>query len=187
VLDDYVYLIHGLIAGYEATAKHPYLLQAEALMDQCLAQFYDQQEGGFFDTADEVLGARLKRIEDVPHPSPNGTAALLLQKLSLMTGKEAYDEAAKKTLRLFSGLAQSLSIHAGAYFCALDAYFRMLKLTVEAAPDSALAREARALAGIRQVTIVYSEDHARVIPCKQNACLEPISDPHRLKEIGEKL
>jgi hypothetical protein len=187
VLDDYIYLIDALIMGYEATAKHPYLVQAEGLMDECLASFYDEREGGFFDTADEVLGARLKRIEDVPHPSPNGLAILLLLKLSLMTGKEAYNEVARKTLRLFSGLAQSLNIHAGAYFCALDAYFCMLKLTVEAASDSALAREARALAGNRQVTIVYGEDHGRVMPCKQNACLEPISDPVRLKEACSRL
>jgi uncharacterized protein YyaL (SSP411 family) len=112
---------------------------------------------------------------------------MLLLKLSLMTGKEEYERAAEKTLRLFIGSAQSMGLHAGAYFCALDAYFRMLKLTIEAAPDSALAQEARALAGMRQVTIVYGDDHGRVIPCKQKVCLEPISDPARIQELCAKL
>lgn len=187
VLDDYIYLIEALIAGYEATAKQPYLLQAEGLMDHCLAAFYDQSEGGFFDTKSDVLGTRYRRIEDVPHPSPNAVAVTLLLKLSVMLRKDAYEHAAKKTLCLFIKPARSMSVHAGAYFCALDAWFGMLTLGVDAPPDSALAQEARALSGFLPTAIVYGEDYGRVLPCKQKTCFEAITDPAQLKEACSRL
>jgi uncharacterized protein YyaL (SSP411 family) len=183
VLDDYVFLIDALIAGYEATARQHYLTRADELMGICLEKFHDKNEGGFFDTEREVLGTRLKKIEDIPHVSANALAALLLHKLALMTGKEEYQRQADRSLRLFAGTALEMSVHAGAYLCALDVHFNMLKLTVEAQPDSALARAARALAGHTYMAIIYGEDNGRVIPCKKDACYEPLSDPARLSDM----
>jgi uncharacterized protein YyaL (SSP411 family) len=182
-LDDYVFLIDALIAGYEATARQGYLARADELMAVCLKKFLDEKEGGFFDTEQEVLGTRLKKIEDIPHASANALAIMLLLKLSLMTGKDEYRRQADRSLRLFAGTALEMSVHAGAYLCALDAYFNMLTLTVEAQPDGELARAARALAGRTWTAIVYGEDNRRVIPCKQAVCYEPVSDPARLSEI----
>ena len=182
VLEDYVYLIDALIAGYEATAVQRFLSLADDLLLTCIEKFYDSAEGGFFDTESDVLGMRLKRIEDIPHPSANAVVIVLLLKLSLLMGKETYQRKAEQTLEVFTGVTRQMSIHAGAYFCALDAWFRMIKLTIEAAHDSALARSARALTAAQYVTIVYGDDHGRVIPCKQNMCLDPISDPVRLKD-----
>ena len=184
VLDDYVFLIDALIAGYEATAQQRYLAMADELMTVCLEKFQDKKEGGFFDTDREVLGTRLKKIEDIPHTSANALAVLLMLKLALMTGKEEYQQQADRSLRLFAGTAREMSVHAGAYFCALDAHFNMLKLTVEAQPDQELARAARALAGRSYTAIVYGEDKGRVIPCKREVCHEPISDPARLSDMS---
>ena len=183
VLDDYVFLIDALIAGYEATAQQRYLTLADDLMTGCLEKFQDKKEGGFFDTDREVLGTRLKKIEDIPHASANALADLLLLKLALMTGKEEYQQQADRSLRLFAGTALEMGVHAGAYFCALDAHFNMLKLTVEAQPDQELARAARALAGRSCTAIVYGEDNGRVIPCKREVCHEPINDPARLRDM----
>ncbi|MGC1455072.1 MAG: thioredoxin domain-containing protein [Nitrospirota bacterium] len=187
VLDDYVFLIDALIAGYEATAQQRYLTLADELMTGCLEKFHDKREGGFFDTDREVLGTRLKKIEDIPHASANALADRLLLKLALMTGKEEYQLQADRSLRLFAGTALEMSVHAGAYFCALDAHFNMLKLTVEAQPDSELARAARALSGTMNTAIVYGDDHNRVVPCKGTVCHEPVSDPSRLKDVCAKL
>jgi hypothetical protein len=100
-----------------------------------------------------------------------------------MLGKESYQRVAEQTLELFAGPAAETGIHAGAYYCALDAWFNMIKLTVEAAPEGDLARSARSLTGTAYVAIVYDDDHGRIIPCKQDGCLEPISDPARLKDV----
>jgi uncharacterized protein YyaL (SSP411 family) len=186
-LDDYVHLIDALIAGYEATAGLRYLDLADELMAECFEKFYDNKEGGFFDTESEVLGLRLKRIEDIPQPSANAVGVMLLLKLSLLTRKEEYRSAAEQTLRLFAGSAREMSVHAGAYFCAADAWFHMLTLTVEALPDSALARRARLLSGKAHAAIVYGEDKNRVVPCKQKQCYEAQSDPDSLGDYCLKL
>ncbi len=187
VLDDYIFLIDALIVGYEATARQGYLIRADKLMGDCLKKFFDEKEGGFFDTEQEVLGTRLKRIEDIPHASANALAIVLLLKLSRMTGKDEYRQRADQSLRLFAGTALEMSVHAGAYLCALDAHFNMLTLTVEARPDSELARAARALCGTMYTAIVYGDDHNRVIPCMGAVCQEPVSDPSRLKDVCAKL
>ncbi len=187
VLDDYVLLIDALIAGYEATARQGYLARADELMAVCLKKFLDDKEGGFFDTEQEVLGMRLKKIEDIPHVSANALAIMLLLKLSLMTGKDEYRLQADRSLRLFAGTALEMSVHAGAYLCALDAHFNLFKLTVEAPPDGELARAARALSGMMYTAIVYGDDHNRVVPCKGTICHEPVSDPSRLKDVCAKL
>jgi uncharacterized protein YyaL (SSP411 family) len=187
ILDDYIHLIDAVIGGYEATAEKRYLTLADELMQTCLAKFLDKEEGGFFDTEQEVLGARLKRMEDTPHPSANTLAILLLQKLSLMTGKDEYREAAERALKIFVDLAREIGVHAGAYFCGLDASFSMVKLTVEAAPESGLARAARALSGTMYTAIVYGDDNNRVIPCKGTTCYEPVTDPSSLRAVCAKL
>ncbi len=187
VLDDYVNLIDALIVGYEATAWRRYLSQADELMSMCIDKYSDKQEGGFFDTEQEVLGARLKRMEDVPHPSANALAIMLLLKLSLMTGKNEYRKVAEQSLKIFSALAREMGVHAGAYFCGIDASFRMIKLTVEAHPESELARAARAFAGKQYAAIVYGEDRGRVIPCLRDICLEPISEPDILRDLHARL
>jgi uncharacterized protein YyaL (SSP411 family) len=183
-LDDHVHLIDALISGYEATAVERYLFLADELMELCIKKFFDTDAGGFFDTENEVLDTRLKKIEDIPHPSANSRAILLLLKLSLLTGKDEYRMIADQSLRLFAGLAREIGVHAGAYFCSLDASFRMLKLAIEAAPLSDLAVTARALTGKVYAAIVYGDDHDRVIPCNHNTCSEPLHDPADLKVLS---
>jgi uncharacterized protein YyaL (SSP411 family) len=182
VLDDHVYLVEALVAAYEATGDKSRLDRAAELMDKCLEIFGDP-DGGFFDTGQEVLGTRMKRIEDIPHPSPNAVAGIVLIKLFHLTGRETYRAAAERTLRIFSTTVNALSIHGGAYFCALDAWFSMLLLTVEAGPDSGLARAARRLTG-PYTAVLYGEDRGRVIPCVNGACFEPAEQPGDLQRYG---
>jgi uncharacterized protein YyaL (SSP411 family) len=181
VLDDFIYLMEALIAAYEGTGARNHLDRADALMTECVEKFGDS-EGGFFDTEGEVLGTRLKRVEDSPHPSANAIAVMLLLKLFSLTGKESYRAAAEKALKIFFRAAREMGVHAGAYFCALNAYFSMLKVTVEADPGSDLSRAALALSGPYS-TIVYGENNGRVIPCVNETCFTPITDPARLKDF----
>ncbi len=183
LLDDYVHLVDALVTGYEATGEYRYLEQADGLMAECLNKFFDTKEGGFFDTEGEVVGARLKHIEDVPHPSANGRAIIQLLRLSFLTGNRRYRSHAEQTLRLFAQTAQEIGIHAGSYWCALEAWYRMLSLKVEARPESELGRAARAIAGHAYAAIAYGEDLGRVIPCKAQVCLSPVSDAADLSSV----
>jgi len=180
-LDDHVHLIDALLAAYETTAVSRYLTVAEELMTACLEKFYDSANGGFFDTEQDVLGTRLKNIEDVPQVSPNAVAILVLQKLSYLTDNETYRGYAEQSLKLFSSFAREIGVHAGAYFCGLDTFFRMVMLNIEAPFESALARTARSFAGMAYVAITYGDDHGRVVSCTQGVCSEPFQDPELLR------
>jgi uncharacterized protein YyaL (SSP411 family) len=180
MLDDFVYLVEALLAAYEVTAEVTYLGKAEEVMGACLAEFWDDDSGGFFDTEDEILGGRLKTVEDVPQPSANATGILQLLKLSAITGKDDYLDRAEKAVRSFSGKARDLGIHAGHYFSALNASFHLLRLTVEASLESKLAKKALSFFSPFK-SVVYSEDSGRVTPCLNGVCYEPISDPVELE------
>jgi hypothetical protein len=182
VLDDYIYLIEALIDCYEVTGKERYCNHADILMELCLERFWDQEGAGFFDTDSPVLGIRLKGIEDIPHPSANSLGILLCQKLYTITEKEKYLHCAKKALRAFFANTKEASISSGYYFCAMDAYFRMLKLTVQAAPHDKIAETALGTF-YPYKSIVYGEQNGSVIPCRGKTCYKPIKNPSGLRDF----
>jgi uncharacterized protein YyaL (SSP411 family) len=182
VLDDHVYLVEALVAAYEATGDRARLELAVKFMDRCI-ELFGESTGGFFDTEADVLGSRLMRVEDIPHPSANAAAVMLLIKLFHLTGRESCRSAAERTLRIFAAMVREMSIHAGTYFCALDAWFSTLKLTVEARPGSGLARAAMRLTG-PYTALVYGEDEGRIIPCFNETCHEPVTDAAELQRYA---
>jgi uncharacterized protein len=186
VLDDYVYLIEALISAYEITGDAGYANHAVNLMNLCIEKFSDKDDGGFFDTDGEVLGIRLKGIEDIPHPSANAVGILLLLKLYFMTGEKKYDRFAEMALKIFSVQTKEMGIHAGYYFCAMDAYFHMLKLTVQAAPTHALAETARSTS-YPYVSYVYQADkEGCIIPCLREVCYEHVKSPEDFQDFLRK-
>ncbi|MEJ2684059.1 MAG: thioredoxin domain-containing protein [Candidatus Sulfobium sp.] len=183
VLDDYVYVVESLLSAYEVTGEKSYFRRAVRIMDLCIEGFWDADSGGFFDTSEEVLGLRLKSFEDIPHPSSNPLAVVQLMKLYHMTGKDRYLNFAEKTVRAFSGQAREIGIHAGYYFCGLDAYHHMFKLTLEASPGGELARTALSFF-IPYKGLVYGEDRDLVTPClSSGVCLEPVRRVEDLRDF----
>lgn len=180
LLDDYIHLIDALVMAYEATGDRGYLDRAEEFLATCTEKFFDKAGGGFFDTEGDVLETRLKRIEDVPHPSANGAAIMVLLKLSFMSGKEAYRREAERMLRIFAGPARAMGVHAGTYFCALSAYYRRSSLTVESFPENPLVRAARSAAARSYSWVTYGPDTGRVIACLNNTCSPPVSEASAL-------
>jgi uncharacterized protein YyaL (SSP411 family) len=186
VLDDYIYLTDALIAAYEATGTRLYLDQGEKVMALCLNKFWDNKEGGFFDTQGKIIDMRLKGVEDIPHPSANSLGIILLLKLSLMTGNNAYRGHAEKSLGCFSYTSKNPDIQYGYYFCAVDAYFHILKLTLQVSPTSGLMETALSSFS-PYLSIVYGEDKGNVIPCIRGVCYEPINKPEDLKDFLKNL
>jgi uncharacterized protein len=180
MLEDYVHLIDAALSGYEATGTQHYLELAEKLMTLCKTALLDREEGGFFDTDREVLGVRMKRIEDSPHPSPNAVAIQLLLRLGFVTGKDEYRQEAEQCLRAFSGPASSMGVHGGTFFCGLHLWYHSATLTIEAAPDSPLADAARS-AAIRSYSLLrYGPDSNRVVACVNGVCSAPVTEPSAL-------
>jgi uncharacterized protein YyaL (SSP411 family) len=104
ILDDYAFLIWGLIELYEATFDTHYLKTALDLNGEMLRQFWDEKVGGFFFTPDdgETLIVRKKEIYDGAIPSGNAVAMLNLLRLSRLTADSSLEEHAVKVGRAFS-------------------------------------------------------------------------------------
>jgi len=100
-LDDYAFLMDGLLALLEArwrTADLTFLLE---LAEVLCAAFEDRASGGFYFTASdhEALLHRPKPWGDEAIPSGNGVAARVLGRLGHLLGEGRYLEAAERTLK----------------------------------------------------------------------------------------
>ena len=102
-LDDYVFLVHGLVELYETTFEVDYLKKALALNEYLLEHFWDDRNGGFYFTADdgEELLVRQKEIYDGAIPSGNSVAMINLLRLGRITTNQALEEKAVRLGRAF--------------------------------------------------------------------------------------
>ena len=103
-LEDYAFLVDGLLALYEATFETRWVDWARELAELMLAHFRDSKNGGFFDTSNdhEQLIHRPKDLQDNAVPSGNSMAAGALMRLSLLTGNGEYRQAAEKSTATMS-------------------------------------------------------------------------------------
>ncbi|MHC5017655.1 MAG: thioredoxin domain-containing protein, partial [Planctomycetota bacterium] len=103
VLDDYAYLIRGLIDLYQADFDPKWLGHAVKLADQMTALFEDEKNGGFYLTGSDTqnLIRRTRPDYDGATPSGNSVATAELIRLFELTGNRDYFLTAQKTLRLF--------------------------------------------------------------------------------------
>ncbi len=100
-LDDHAFLLDALLELLQTEWHIEHLQLATQLADLLLLHFYDEQDGGFYFTADdhETLMHRPKPLADEALPSGNGIAAFALQRLGFLLGEARYLDAAEKTLR----------------------------------------------------------------------------------------
>jgi hypothetical protein len=182
-LEDYAYLCDALVAVWEATGERKYLDHAKGLIEMCIDRFWDKDGAGFFDTGEEVIGIRLKGIEDIPRPSPNAVAILVLLRLSAISGDDRYRDQAVKALEAFSSEASLMAIRGGYYFCALEAFYRMVKLEIRAGAGSELA-EASLFAHHPYTCITWGDPGDNVIiPCVATTCFEPLISVEGLEKF----
>ncbi len=103
-IDDYAYIIYGLLELYEATFEPKYLERAKQLTDDMLIHFLDVDNGGFFFTADysEELLIRRKDSYDGAMPSGNSVGMLNLLRLARLLGDSKYEDHATAIGKAFS-------------------------------------------------------------------------------------
>ena len=103
-LDDYAFMIWGLIELYEASFDVKYLRWALELNESMLEHFWDSAGGGFFFTPDdgENLLVRKKEVYDGAIPSGNAVAMHNLLRLARLTGRSEFDEQASRISKAFS-------------------------------------------------------------------------------------
>ncbi|MHC4401441.1 MAG: thioredoxin domain-containing protein [Planctomycetota bacterium] len=139
-LDDYAFLIDGLIALHEATGRKTWLHEADALMQLQIDLFWDDDGGGFFFTSDdhETLIARSKDPADSALPSGNAVAAGNLVYLAGALDKPEYLDRAEKTFQAFGSLMERAPTAVPRMAVSLAAFLDARKPPAADRPESAV-------------------------------------------------
>jgi uncharacterized protein YyaL (SSP411 family) len=203
-LDDYAFMIDGILALLNFRWHSGWLKFAITLADTLLEIFEDRQKGGFYFTAHdhEQLIQRSKSFMDDALPAGNGVAASVLLQLGHLTGDQRYLDAAERTLKTAWHSLEHYPAAHNALLNALDDYLyppqqiilRSEGETLEAwrrycqknshpfASVFPVPASAAELPGLLAEKTVASEAVAYI--CEGHHCLAPIS---RLDLIAENL
>ncbi len=121
-LDDYVFVIYGILELLQSHWRTKDLTFALELMQVVLDHFEDKEHGGFFFTSDdhESLVYRPKTGSDESIPAGNGIAAQVLLRLGHLVNESRFLEAAERTLKAFSGEMRQSPTTCGALLSALE-------------------------------------------------------------------
>lgn len=138
-LDDYAFLVWGLIELYEASFELEFLQLAVELNEQMIGLFWDEEHGGlfFYGSDSEQLFSRNKEIFDGAQPSGNGVAALNLLRLSKLTYDAKLSQIAERQLQAFAGSIERYPTGHSMFLIALDyAYSPSSEIVIAGDPAS---------------------------------------------------
>lgn len=122
MLDDYAFLIHGLIDLYQAAPDPMWLSEALRLQEEQEARFADG-EGGYFLTAsdtEDTLPLRTMDAVDGALPSGNSIALYNVLRLSQMLARPDLEARADMLIRAFSAQTQRMPAAFGMLLCGVD-------------------------------------------------------------------
>jgi uncharacterized protein YyaL (SSP411 family) len=147
LLDDQIFMATALLDAYEVTGARRYFDTALELMETTLRRFWDEREGGFFDTARDLeqrqgrLEVPHKPFQDSPTPSGNSAAVLLLDRLAALAERPDFREKAEAILNLFAAKATEYGLFAATYGLALSHHLRApLEIVVIGSADDERTR-----------------------------------------------
>ncbi|MCL0043981.1 thioredoxin domain-containing protein [Dehalococcoidia bacterium] len=121
-LEDYAFLIDGLLALHEATLDPYWLKEAHSLADAMLDLFWDDNEQSLYDTGrdHEKLILRPQDVFDNATPSGGSVATDVLLRLGILTGNPKYTSHGTAMLRSLRTVIARVPLGFGHWLCALD-------------------------------------------------------------------
>jgi uncharacterized protein YyaL (SSP411 family) len=203
-LEDYSYLVEGLLELYQTTFNPRWFVAAQELAETMLAHFQAPQ-GGFFDTSNdhETLITRPRDLQDNATPSGNAMAVTTLLKLAGLTNDLRYVDISHQALAQMHSMMSQYPLGFGQWLQALSyALSQPKEIAIIGYPD---AGDTRALLAVvqnayrpNQVTALGAPDPEQVqVPLLQNrglvddcatayvcngfACQAPVIDPDALQ------
>ncbi|XP_008313005.1 spermatogenesis-associated protein 20 [Cynoglossus semilaevis] len=208
-LDDYAFVIRGLLDLYEATLQTAWLQWAEELQLHQDELFWDHQGGGYFcsDPSDSTVLLQLKEDQDGAEPSANSVSASNLQRLSHYTGRQEWLQKSQKLLTAFSERLTKIPIALPEMVRSLMAQHYTLKQIVicghrDAADTKSLLSAVNSLFIPYKVLMLINSDDsflsqflpaltsmkqqggvATAYVCQDFTCSLPITDPEELRRI----
>ena len=203
-LEDYSFLIEGLVTLFETTGEFRWLKEAQTLTERMIEEFWDEQNGGFFFSgkSHEDLIVRSKDYFDNATPSGNSVAAIALLRLATLTGKENYRNLSIAVLREIGETARRYPSGFGYALSAVDFLLSTPKEIAIVGKDRGdigpLLREAwkrylpnKVVApGFGDENIPLLENRplqngrATAFVCVHYACQQPVNQP---EELGSQL
>jgi uncharacterized protein YyaL (SSP411 family) len=207
-LEDYAFLIDGLIVLYEVSFQRKWLDIAVELAGSMIKLFLDPITNVFYDTgADhEELIVRPRDIFDNAMPCGGSVAVFSLLRLGILTGSEQYQGIIEQNINSVHQFMIRHPLGFGNWLCATDFYlgsvkevglvgdmldegfhklfqaiyegFRPNKITAGYDPNK--AQDAKGIPLIEGRGMVNGIPSAYV--CEDFACLFPVNDPQSLKE-----
>ncbi len=202
-LDDYAFMIFGLLELYESTFDVQTLQAAVALNQVVLDRFPDRERGGFYLTADdaEKLLVRPGTMIDGALPSGNSVQMMNLLKLARLTGRAEWETVANRTAEAFAetihrapdGFSQALQ---AVQFACKGAVEIVIVGRLGAPATQAMIRAVRSVYLPDKVVLLKEPDDPAIIKlapftgtqeqiggnvtvyiCRDFSCEQPLTDP----------
>ncbi|XP_034426695.1 spermatogenesis-associated protein 20 [Hippoglossus hippoglossus] len=208
-LDDYAFIICGLLDLYEATLQTEWLQWAEELQLRQDTLFWDEVGGGFFcsDPSDSTVLLQLKEDQDGAEPSANSVSASNLLRLSHYTGRQEWLQRSQQLLTAFSDRLTRVPIALPEMVRSLMAQHYTLKQIVicgqrDAQDTTSLLAAVNSLFLPHKVLMLVDDDDnflsqrlpvlssmsqqggvATAYVCRDFTCSLPVTDPQELRRL----
>jgi uncharacterized protein YyaL (SSP411 family) len=203
-LEDYAYLIEGLLELYQTTFDPRWFVATQELAETMIAHF-QAPGGGFFDTSDdhESLITRPRDLQDNATPSGNAMATTVLLRLAGLTDEVRYVDIAHEALTQIQPMMAQYPLGFGQWLQAL-AYTlsKPREIAIVGDPDAAgtrvlldVVREgyrpfqvvALGAPGAKPPAVPLLQDRGLVdgqptaYVCRAFACQAPVTEPVKLQ------
>ncbi|MBV8729967.1 MAG: thioredoxin domain-containing protein, partial [Acidobacteriia bacterium] len=210
-LDDYALFTQALLDLYETQFDRRHLDLAIRLAEKQRELFEDEQQGGFFSSAesDASLVLRVKEDYDGAEPSGNSITALNLLRLAQIAGRADFRQSAERLFAAFgsrlSTVPMAIPQMLVAYECLLSEPRQVVIAGAKGASDtgklletvfshflpnhavllldSEETRQALAVGAPALAAMKPMDGRATAYVCRNYACQLPVSDADRLAEL----
>ncbi len=204
-LDDYAFMIWGLLELYQAAFDYQFLEKAMQLNADMINLFWDEKQGGFFfyGKDSEQLITRPKEVYDGAIPSGNSVAAYNLVRLARISKDSKLEDYAEKQLNAFSGEVQRYP-KGYTFFIMSGLIFQQPPLEIVIVGDKSSPTTEQMLTAAQskflpEAALLYrplngpkpdlpllkdriaAENRPTAYICKNYACLAPINDIHKFE------
>ncbi|XP_054711085.1 spermatogenesis-associated protein 20-like [Uloborus diversus] len=210
VLEDYTFLVRGLLDLYEA-CYDPWCLEwASKLQTTQDCLFWDAADGGYYNSVstDSSIVLRLKEDQDGAEPNPNSVAVCNLLRLSVIFDDLSLQDKAVKILSLFSHRMVMLPMALPEMLCGLLFYstnFKQILIVGKKDCEEAVKllktvhrhflpfkilllvnEESKALLKARLKTlkdVQVDESNTLAYICQKNSCSLPVSSSEEIEKL----
>ncbi|MFN3230641.1 MAG: thioredoxin domain-containing protein [Alphaproteobacteria bacterium] len=205
MLDDYANMARAALIVFELTGNRAHLESAVGWVQTLNDHFWDNENGGYFYTADtaEALIVRTKNALDNAVPAGNGTMMEVLARLYFVTGDQAYRDRAEELAMSFSAAASQQAPSHSTLICGMDYLLHADQIAiignrededVQALLDvvytTSLPNQSLQVIGTDEVLGAHHpaygkaqmDGKATAYVCRGTVCSLPITDPNALRE-----